>query len=94
MGVTILYSSGDDGVAGNNGDCLEPNGRQTPNGKIFNPSFPGTWICKNSIAVRFLIYLSGGCPFVTSVGATQVNPGAKVRLRLVIYVYQIFNLFG
>lgn len=26
MGVTILYSSGDHGVAGNNGVCLNPNG--------------------------------------------------------------------
>ncbi len=27
MGVTILYSSGDHGVAGNNGVCLNPNGK-------------------------------------------------------------------
>ncbi|KAH8079080.1 subtilisin-like protein [Cristinia sonorae] len=60
MGVTVLYSSGDNGVAGNGGLCLNPDGTQTRSGKIFNPSFPG------------------GCPFVTSVGATQVNPGAKV----------------
>lgn len=26
MGVTVLYSSGDDGVAGNGGTCLEPDG--------------------------------------------------------------------
>ncbi|KAL8739876.1 MAG: hypothetical protein Q9190_007361 [Brigantiaea leucoxantha] len=42
-GVTILYSSGDYGVAGNGGQ-----------------SFPGT------------------CPYVTSVGATQIKPGASV----------------
>jgi len=42
MGVTILYSSGDYGVAGNGGLCLNSNGRQTTGGKIFNPSFPGT----------------------------------------------------
>ncbi|KAH8081328.1 peptidase S8/S53 domain-containing protein [Cristinia sonorae] len=60
MGVTVLYSSGDNGVAGNGALCLNPDGSQTNDGKIFNPSFPGT------------------CPFVTSVGATQVNPGAKV----------------
>ncbi|KAG8221246.1 peptidase S8/S53 domain-containing protein [Butyriboletus roseoflavus] len=42
MGVTILYSSGDYGVAGGGGLCLNPNGTQTANGSIFNPSFPGT----------------------------------------------------
>ena len=40
MGVTVIYSSGDDGVAGFGGDCLLPDGTQTPAGKIFNPSFP------------------------------------------------------
>ncbi|KAJ7138463.1 subtilisin-like protein [Mycena crocata] len=60
MGVTVLYSSGDNGVAGNGGLCLDPDGSQTRSGKVFNPSFPST------------------CPFVTAVGATQINPGAKV----------------
>ncbi|KAJ6491392.1 subtilisin-like protein [Mycena vitilis] len=60
MGVTVVYSSGDNGVAGNGGLCLNADGSQTTGGKIFNPSFPST------------------CPFVTAVGATQVNPGAKV----------------
>ncbi|KAG1818301.1 peptidase S8/S53 domain-containing protein [Suillus variegatus] len=60
MGVTILYSSGDDGVAGNGDVCLNPDGTQTVNGTMFNPSFPGV------------------CPYVTSVGATMVKPGASV----------------
>ncbi|KAH7925311.1 subtilisin-like protein [Leucogyrophana mollusca] len=42
MGVTILYSSGDDGVAGNDDYCLNPNGTQTADGTMFDPSFPGT----------------------------------------------------
>jgi len=42
MGVTILYSSGDNGVAGSSGNCLNPNGSQTADGTIFNPSFPAT----------------------------------------------------
>ena len=42
MGVTVLYSSGDNGVAGNGALCLNPDGSQTSDGKIFNPSFPGT----------------------------------------------------
>ncbi|KAF9228451.1 hypothetical protein BS17DRAFT_877685 [Gyrodon lividus] len=42
MGVTVLYSSGDYGVAGNGGLCLNANGTQTTDGTMFNPSFPGT----------------------------------------------------
>ncbi|THH08980.1 hypothetical protein EW145_g2349 [Phellinidium pouzarii] len=60
MGTTILYSSGDDGVAGIGGVCLTENGTETTSGTRFNPSFPS------------------GCPFVTSVGATQVNPNSTV----------------
>ncbi|KAI0922998.1 hypothetical protein AcV5_009837 [Taiwanofungus camphoratus] len=60
MGMTILYSSGDYGVAGNDNSCLESDGTQAQGAPIFNPTFPSS------------------CPYVTSVGATQVNPGAKV----------------
>ncbi|OJT01787.1 Aorsin [Trametes pubescens] len=60
MGVTVLYSSGDFGVAANGGLCLDSEGFLDFDGDIFAPSFPG------------------GCPYITSVGATQVNPGAKV----------------
>ncbi|CDO77010.1 hypothetical protein BN946_scf184298.g37 [Trametes cinnabarina] len=60
MGVTMLYSSGDYGVAGNGGICLDSDGEPDFFGTSFAPSFPGS------------------CPFITSVGATQVNPGAKV----------------
>lgn len=62
QGVTVLYSSGDYGVAGNGGQCIDPVTKKFNNGSsgIFNPSFPG------------------GCPYVTSVGATQVVPGASV----------------
>ncbi|PCH35493.1 subtilisin-like protein [Wolfiporia cocos MD-104 SS10] len=60
MGMTILYSSGDDGVAGSDDYCLEPNGTQAIGAPRFNPSFPGT------------------CPYITSVGATQVSPNHTV----------------
>lgn len=64
-GTTILYSSGDYGVAGNGGECCTKAkcaGGTYNSGKsgTFNPSFPGT------------------CPYVTSVGATQIVPGASV----------------
>ncbi|KZT04003.1 subtilisin-like protein [Laetiporus sulphureus 93-53] len=42
IGMTILYSSGDYGVAGNGGLCLYPNGTQAVGAPDFNPSFPGT----------------------------------------------------
>ena len=65
QGVTVLYSSGDYGVAGNGGQCCTQaacaGGTYNDGGSgTFNPSFPGT------------------CPYVTSVGATQVVPGASV----------------
>jgi tripeptidyl-peptidase-1 len=58
MGVTMVFSSGDFGVAGNSDNCLDPGSlKLDPNGKEFNPSFPST------------------CPWVTSVGATEVPNG-------------------
>lgn len=64
-GVSILYSSGDNGVAGNNGQCCTKakcagGTYNTGTTGTFNPSFPGT------------------CPYVTSVGATQIKPNGLV----------------
>ncbi|EGG11812.1 putative aorsin endoprotease precursor [Melampsora larici-populina 98AG31] len=42
MGVTFLHSSGDYGVAGFRGNCLTEDNRASPQGKRFNPTFPGT----------------------------------------------------
>ncbi|KAG2090746.1 peptidase S8/S53 domain-containing protein [Suillus discolor] len=42
MGVTFLFSSGDTGVAGNGDYCLNPDGSQSWDGKIFNPGFPAS----------------------------------------------------
>lgn len=64
MGTTVIYSSGDYGVAGNGGKCINPttgNYSTGPDGTKFNPGFPGT------------------CPWVTTVGATQINPGSTVH---------------
>lgn len=62
QGVSVIYSSGDFGVAGNGGQCLSTTGTGFTNGASgkFNPSFPG------------------GCPWVTSVGATQIVNGSTV----------------
>lgn len=48
QGVTILYSSGDNGVAGNGAQCCTKakcaGGSYNNGGSgTFNPSFPGTW---------------------------------------------------
>ena len=60
----MLYSSGDFGVAGNQGRCIDPatgNFTQTNATRgIFNPTFPS------------------GCPWVTSVGATEVPPATQI----------------
>jgi tripeptidyl-peptidase-1 len=42
MGVTFLFSSGDYGVAGNGGACMNQNGQLSSNGKKFTPGFPST----------------------------------------------------
>ena len=61
QGTTFIYSSGDNGVAGNGGQCIAANGSFNDGGSgRFNPAFPST------------------CPYVTSVGATQIVPGASV----------------
>ncbi|OAA60408.1 protease s8 tripeptidyl peptidase [Niveomyces insectorum RCEF 264] len=62
-GVTIVYSSGDFGVAGNGNTCIDPQTGAYNNGTAgqFNPSFPGS------------------CPYVTSVGATQLPNGTSIR---------------
>jgi len=63
QGVSILYSSGDFGVAGEGGECIDPGTGTYNNGTsgLFTPSFPGT------------------CPYVTSVGATMIMNGSTVR---------------
>ncbi|KAH9844650.1 Pro-kumamolisin, activation domain [Teratosphaeria destructans] len=68
LGVSVLYSSGDYGVAGNSGECIDGPGQNASytNGTTgrFNPSFPGT------------------CPYITSVGATQAIPGTNIESDL------------
>ncbi|KAK5130674.1 hypothetical protein LTR08_001835 [Meristemomyces frigidus] len=64
LGVSVLYSSGDYGVAGNGGECINGAGANASytNGTFgrFNPAFPST------------------CPYVTSVGATQVKNNTNI----------------
>ncbi|KAK8017805.1 hypothetical protein PG993_014131 [Apiospora rasikravindrae] len=64
QGVTVLYSSGDFGVAGNNNRCIGNGTFVNGTSGAFNPSFPGT------------------CPYITSVGATQVPTGTNILQEL------------
>ncbi|ORY67675.1 Pro-kumamolisin [Pseudomassariella vexata] len=63
QGVSMIFSSGDDGVSGNGNTCIDPETGAYNDGSsgLFNPGFPGT------------------CPYVTSVGATQIMNGSSVR---------------
>ncbi|KAH8990678.1 subtilisin-like protein [Lactarius hatsudake] len=63
LGTTVLYGSGDDGVAGGDGVCQNSSGVDSYdlNAVRFNPAFPAS------------------CSFVVSVGATQINFGATVN---------------
>lgn len=63
QGISMIFSSGDNGVAGNSAVCIDPTTGAYNDGAsgLFNPSFPGT------------------CPYVTSVGATQILNGSSVR---------------
>jgi len=50
LGVTFLYSSGDFGVAGNQGHCMNANHQDVSSGgTVFNPTFPGS--CPYVLAV-------------------------------------------
>ncbi|KAK3393947.1 peptidase S8/S53 domain-containing protein [Podospora didyma] len=66
MGVTVMFSSGDTGVAGLRGQCVKPDGSYTPVAADygqFNPMFPGS------------------CPWVTSVGGSALPAGGRVNDR-------------
>ncbi|WYZ39383.1 hypothetical protein EsH8_III_001297 [Colletotrichum jinshuiense] len=62
-GVTVLYSSGDSGVGGNGQQCIDSDTGAYNEGK-------------NGI---FNPSFPGGCPWVTSVGATQILEGSTVH---------------
>ena len=61
-GTTVLYASGDYGVGGNQNKCIEPRNKTLNNGS----------------GGIFNPSFPASCPFVTSVGATQIKPNASV----------------
>lgn len=80
LGTTVLYSSGDDGVAGGGGVCLNSKGKSlihTSTTRVVNKVFLGVVVNKGG--TKFNPGFPVTCPFVTAVGATQVNPGSTVN---------------
>ncbi|KAF8273155.1 subtilisin-like protein [Lactarius quietus] len=63
LGTTVLYSSGASGVSGFGGVCQNSSGMSG----------------SGSNATRFNPIFPASCPFVLSVGATQINSGASVN---------------
>jgi tripeptidyl-peptidase-1 len=68
QGVSVLFASGDNGVAGHDG-CLGPKK------DIFSPTFPAksdpTPHNMGSIKIDMI---ASSCPYITSVGGTKVLP--------------------
>jgi tripeptidyl-peptidase-1 len=68
MGTSFLVSSGDNGVAGNGDQCIDPSNPRPGadatytdgSSGVFTPMFPA------------------GCPYVTAVGATQIIGGTNI----------------
>ena len=77
QGTTILHSSGDYGVAGNGGQCIN-----TATGNYTNGEFRFLhmldYLTRSGTYGAFNPSFPGTCPYITSVGATQVKPGASV----------------
>ena len=73
QGVSMIFSSADFGVAGQENTCLDPATGQAnlTTGGRFNPTFPST------------------CPYVTSVGGTQLPPNGSVTDREVALKQQL-----
>jgi tripeptidyl-peptidase-1 len=66
QGVSVLFSSGDDGASGFGNMCC------------VNPGCAGGTVQDGTLGGYFNPDFVASCPYVTAVGATQVNPGATV----------------
>ncbi len=66
QGVSVLWATGDSGAAGIGGKCC------------VNPGCAGGTIQDGATGGFFNPDFVATCPYVTAVGATQVNPGATI----------------
>ena len=51
MGISVLFSAGDSGVAGNRGQCIGPNGAPVNGPGLFNPMYPSVCPWVTSVGV-------------------------------------------
>jgi len=74
LGVTFLFSSGDDGVAGNKGICMNQNHQNVVSGgTVFNPTFPSG--CPYVLSIGATMVPPGGSVKSPEVAATFNNGG-------------------
>jgi tripeptidyl-peptidase-1 len=66
QGVSVLYSSGDFGASGNDNQCC------------VYPNCAGGDLQDGASGGFFNPQFAASCPWVTAVGATQINPGSTV----------------
>ncbi|KAF7357282.1 Serine protease S53 [Mycena sanguinolenta] len=79
MGTSIFYSSGDNGVAGNGGVCLNSTRTVLSYAIEFELTQPPTIVQPVDDGTVFNPSFPSTCPFVTSVGATQILAGNSVK---------------
>lgn len=93
MGVTVLYSTGDNGVAAGGYTCLFPNGTESssPEAKIFSPTFPSMFRSKYCCYMLSASFPAGTCPYITGVGATQVAAGQTVWISFLVHSQQVIT---
>lgn len=77
QGTTFLFSSGDTGVAGSGG-CIDSTGEQPPiRGKsLYCQLRRASSGASSASGAGFSPSFPGTCPYITSVGATQLKAGA------------------
>ena len=78
LGSSVLYPSGDNGVAGFGDFCLTADGQQDTDGARFQPTFPGSCTTLSPFTLRVAAYTVFAGPYVTAVGGTQIAPGKTV----------------
>jgi tripeptidyl-peptidase-1 len=99
IGTTVIYSTGDHGVAGFGNACLNASRKASESSRvskvfakslqITKPAPRGKFSIPNFLLVVFqhktgelfslVSVLKATCPFVTAVGATQINPGSTIN---------------
>ena len=75
QGTSFFFSSGDFGVAGNYGQCISTSNVTS---EFNNTNTNTTVVLNDGSSGKFNPAFPSTCPYVTSVGATQIRPGGSV----------------